>query len=201
MDFVYERFKTPKGIKVEIVTGGNRYKGKVWTEIAKQIYCENGKDGYRELGHFAGGAPFLYNEEERISISHTEGCLAVATIKAPADSNLSEFNPALALGIDVERADREKVLKLRDRFLTEGELNLIPADSLEANIIAWTCKEAMLKAGMDPAIDWHNNIIITTLPTLKSEGKGYIILKGYGIDFSLYTIKIEEYLITIAWCE
>lgn len=198
MDFIYERIKTPEGIKLEIVTGGNRYKGKVWLEIARQIYCENGKEGYRELGHFSSGAPFLYGADERISVSHTEGCLVVATIPVSADSNLSEFSTETALGVDVEKTDREKVMKLRDRFLSEEERKIVEADSLEANIIAWACKEAMLKAGMDPAIDWHHNIIITSLPTFSTPGKGYILLNETRYEFTLHSILHESYIITTA---
>lgn len=198
MDFIYERFKTSDHIKVETVTGGGRYKGKVWQEIARQIYCENGKDGYREIGHYASGAPFLYGADERISMSHTQGCLAVATIKTPAEANLSEFSPATALGIDVERADRDKVLGLRERFLCEEELKNIPTDSLEAAVIAWTCKEAMLKAGMDGAIDWRHDIVITTLPTFETPGAGFIRLGEVTVKLSLTTMQRDGFIISIA---
>lgn len=199
MDYIYERKWLPGGVKLEEVTGGSHYKGKVWREIAIQIYCENGKNGYREIGHYPSGAPFLYGEdEERISISHTDGCLAVATIKIPAETNPAVFSPETALGIDVERADREKVIGLRERFLTEEELKLVDKDSVEANVIAWTCKEAMLKAGMDPAIDWHHDIIITSLPSPTETGAGHIRLKGTVFSFTLVTRRSEDFVITVA---
>lgn len=209
MDFIYERVRTPGHIKIETVTGGEHYKGKVWREIARQIYCENGRDGYREIGHFASGAPFLYGEDERISISHTEGCLVVATIKTPADANLTEFSPETALGVDVERADREQVIKLRERFLSEDELKLIDAEDIEKNILAWTCKEAMLKAGMDAAIDWHHSIRFERLPSLlcdlegnqqsaESEGFGRIILPGGEYKMTLRSYRHGPFIITTA---
>lgn len=199
-DYIYERIKLPSHVKLETVTGGTRYKGKVWREIASQIYCENGRDGYRELGHFPSGAPFLYGEDEKISISHTDGCYAVATIKVPADTNLSEFAPDTALGIDVEREDREKVKGLRTRFLSEEELKIVPEDNLRANVTAWTCKEAMLKAGMDKAIDWHHDIVITSLPAQDKDGEGYIRLHGFDnpIYFTLTTLLQDSFIITIA---
>lgn len=198
MDFIYERFRLPNGVKIEEVSGGSAYKGKVWLQIARQIYCENGKDGYRDMGHYQSGAPFLYDADERISLSHTDGMLVVATLKVAPDATLSEFSPETALGVDVEKADREKVLKLRERFLTAGELGIIPADSLEANIIAWTCKEAMLKAGMDPSIDWRHDIVITTLPGFDSPGHGYIKLEGREIGLNLITLRHEGYIISVA---
>lgn len=197
-DFIYERTWV-EGVKLELVTGGLRYHGKVWREIAKQIYCENGKDGYRDLGHFKSGAPFLYDADEKISISHTEGCLAVATVKVCPDADLSSFSPEDALGVDVERADREKVMQIRSRFLTEEEQLLVPPGSLEANVVAWTCKEAMLKAGMDPAIDWLHNIVISKLPLPDGEnGAGHIIIDGGCHDLVLTTVRSHPFIVTIA---
>lgn len=199
MDFIYERIKTPQGVKLEIITGGARYKGKVWVEIASQIYCENGKDGFREIGHFSSGAPFLYGEDVRISISHTEGCYVVATVPVPGDALLSEFSPQTALGVDVEKDDREKVLKLRDRFLSDSELPLFPEDSLEGAIIAWTSKEAMLKAFMNPDIDWRHDIVITSPPSIDgSPGKGYVNSAETRHEFSLFSMRYEGYIITFA---
>lgn len=198
MDFIYQRLHTPQGVKIETVTGGERYKGKVWLEIARQIYCENGRDGYREIGHYRSGAPFLYGEESKISISHTSGCFAVATIPSDPETPAGEFSPATALGIDVERMDREKVMNIRDRFLNPDELKLVSADSVEENIIAWTCKEAMLKAGMDPEINWVDNVVITTLPSIGNSGKGFIILNGEKTELSLYSMKEGPFVITVA---
>lgn len=196
MDYIYERFKTPEGVKIEAVTGGSRYSGKVWREIAMQIYCENGKDDYRNIGHFPSGAPFIYGEDERISVSHTDGCLVVATIPVAPDSSLGEFSPATALGVDVEKADRGKAVELRARFLNESELSQIPADSVEDNIIAWTAKEAMLKAFMKPNIDWKNNIVITRSPAPDSPGKGFVKDGDLTVEFNLYTLAYEGYFIT-----
>lgn len=199
MDFIYERNKTPHGIKIETVSGGSRYKGKVWREIARQIYCENGKEDYREIGHFSSGAPFLFNSDEHISISHTEGCMVVATVRMNPDAEKGEFDPAAALGVDVERADRKKALELRERFLTAPELSIVSADSVEENITAWSCKEAMLKAFMDPAIDWLNNITIKKLPSSGNEGRG-IVKSGEDIfEFRLYSYRYEDFIITLAF--
>lgn len=197
-DFIYERIKLAPRLKMELVTGGERYSGKVWREIARQIYCENGKDDFRELGHYPSGAPFIYGEDSRISISHTDGCFAVATLAVRADSNLAEFSPETALGIDVERADREKVMKLRSRFLSEEEEAVVP-DTLEANVIAWTCKEALLKASMDATIDWRHKLRILRLPRFDAPGLGRIILGDTYHDLSLVTRLSSPFIITVGW--
>ena len=210
MDFIYERVRLPFGAKLETVTGGSRYSGRVWEQIAKQIYCENGKDDYRDLGHFPSGAPFIYGADERISISHTAGCLAVATIATAPEAVLSEFSPQTALGIDVERADREKVVGMRERFLTEEELGIVPAGSVEANVLAWTCKEALLKAAMKPDIDWLRSITILRLPEIEPDiehtgsergitpGQGCVTIGDVSATFTLHSYRFGDFIITIA---
>lgn len=196
-EFIYERKKPAPGLKVEEVTGGEGYHGKVWRALAMQIYCENGRDDYREVGHFASGAPFLYNADEKISISHTDRMLVVATIPVPEDANLSEFDPRHFIGVDTERADREKVLSLRERFLTADELALIPENDLEANIIAWTAKEAMYKAALTPGINWHNDLIIKRLPKEGEDGEGLLRLEGGDFPAVLSVYRSGDYLVTL----
>lgn len=210
MDFTYQRYRLPGGVKIEEVSGGSRYTGRVWTEIARQIYCENGKEGYRDLGHFQSGAPFLYDEDARISISHTYGCLVVATLAVSPDVNLSEFSLEAALGVDVERADRRKALELRERFLTDEELKLLTPDSVEQAVAAWTCKEALLKASMDSSINWKEDLRILRMPEIvdlevllktkeaaRFQGEGEIRMEGTSHRLALTTFRTGPYLVTL----
>lgn len=197
MDFIYERFKIARGVKLEIITGGASYSGKVWREIAMQIYCENGKTDYRQVGHFASGAPFLYDSpDETISISHTEGCLVVATANKKAIA--TESIPGI--GVDVERADREKVVSLAERFLTETEMKLLSRPlEVEQAVVAWTCKEAMLKAGGDPDINWRDNITLLRLPSPDAPGEGVMKLGDREVSLRLELYPNEDFLITVAY--
>lgn len=163
-DFIYWRHPTIPGIKVEEVSGGDRYSGELWRSMARQLYCENGKEAYREIGHFEDGAPFLYGESNRVSVTHCPGLYAVATLPPTPEVDLSVFSPRAALGIDAERYDRAQVLRVRDRFLSESELKLIPADDLSLNILAWTVKEAAYKAARIPGLDIREDIRILRLP-------------------------------------
>lgn len=201
--------------ELSIVTDGSLFKGKVWREMAMQIYCEHGTDRYREIGHYGSGAPFLYDEDIRISISHTAGCLVVASLEIPSGRDLSAFSPDIALGVDVERADRDKALKLRERFLTPEELSVIKAESVEENILAWSCKEAMLKATMDSGIDWRNHLTILRLPAPLSEKEyisGHIPPAKVGVGtatpqfhsaptpltFNLISLRYQDFFIVLA---
>ncbi|MDE6424268.1 MAG: 4'-phosphopantetheinyl transferase superfamily protein, partial [Muribaculaceae bacterium] len=97
---------------------------------------------------------------------HSGHLLAVASLPKTPEADLSSFAPRTALGIDAERNDREQVLKIRDRFLSDDEKAMIPADNLEANIIAWTAKEALYKAGMTEGLDLRKDITIISLPAI-----------------------------------
>ncbi len=201
-EFVYWRHKTPVGIKVEEICGGCHYTGRVWEEMARQIYCENGREAYREIGHFADGAPFLYGEENRISISHCAGLYVVATLPPTPEVELSEFSRRACLGIDAERSDREQVIKLRERFLSESELAMIPADDVKANIIAWTVKEAAYKAAMQAGLDLRTQIRIDKMPQLNSLGHATLVMDeiaGTEEPLELYTYESEGCTVTIAF--
>lgn len=165
-EFVYWPHPTPVGVRVEEVFGMESKSGRLWEEMAKQIYCENGRDVYREIGHFSNGAPFLFGQTARISITHTGHLLAVASLPKTPEADLSKFAQRTALGIDAERNDRTQVLKIRDRFLNDEEKDLIKADDLQANIIGWTAKEALYKAAMTEGLDFRTDIIIKSLPEI-----------------------------------
>lgn len=190
------------GIKVEEISGYEQKSGKVWCELAKQVYCENGKNGYRFLEHFPSGAPFLDGENSRISISHTNHLLVVASLPSTPEVDLSVFSPRTALGIDAEKADRTQVLKIREKFLSEEELRLIADSDIINNIVAWTAKEALYKAALISGIEFKSRIAITAMPDLKANGKGAAIVtdgNGSQIDFLLYSYESDGYIISIAY--
>lgn len=205
-EFIYWRHKTPVGIKVEEVSGMETRSGKIWIEMAKQIYCENGVDGYREIGHFPNGAPFLFGSTSRISLTHAGHLLAVATLPKTPEADLSVFSPRTAMGIDAESLGREQVIRVREKFLSDYELSMIPASDVEANIIAWTCKEALYKAGMTEGVDLKKDMEIKKLPridrNLNQPGKtpelGKAILMG-NVEMELYSYESDGYCVTLAY--
>lgn len=214
MEFIYWRHPTLPGIKVEEVTGGGRYSGKVWFEMARQVYCENGREEYREIGHYKSGAPFLYGYAGRISVTHCAGMFAVATLPATPEVNLCEFSERAALGIDAERADRSQVLKIRERFLSDNELNVISADDVQENVLAWTVKEAAYKAMLTHRLDFRENIQIKKMPELGpasiipgrdlsvSEYMGLAIIIKEGeleIPLNIYSFVSEDHIVTLAF--
>lgn len=98
------------------------------------------------------------------------------------------------------RQQTEQVLRVRERFLQAEEQARIPADSVEANILAWTAKEAVWKAMLTPGLDLQQAITITRLPELDGElGVAEVNLEdGDSIQFKLYAFRHEEYILTLA---
>ncbi len=212
-EFIYWRHPSIPGIKIEEVCGGEDKSGKLWKEMAYQLYCENGKESYREIGHFHNGAPFLFGEESRISISHADHFLVVATLPATPEVDLAVFTRRAAMGIDAERTDRKQVLNVRERYLSGRELEMIPADDLQANVMAWTIKEACYKALLCEGIDFREDIRIECMPGIspavpvydKKEfpeivyGKALCRREGEEIELTLFSYESEGHIVTLAY--
>lgn len=212
-EFIYWRHKTLPGIKVEEICGAEDKPMQLWIDMAYQVYCENGRDGYRELGKFRSGAPFLQGEYCRISITHTGRFMAIATLPPTPEVELSEFSERAAMGIDAESIDREQVLRIREKFLSPDEIEKIPADDVKANILAWTAKEAAYKAALTEGLDFREAIQIVSLPKIGpavtvydhaefdpiTTGKIRVIIAGKELEFVLYSYESEGNIVTLAY--
>lgn len=201
-EFIYWEHVTPVGIKVEEIFGTGDKSEKIWLVMARQIYCEHGGDVYREISHTVSGVPYLEDSKSRISISHTDHFLAVASLPRTPEADLLEFHPRTALGIDVERCDREQVLRVRDKFLSEAEKQKIDSENVLLNIIAWTSKEAMYKAGMMEGADFCNDCMIVDMPDIDGNGKGRGMIKrvdGQTYEMELYSYISEGVVVTLAY--
>ena len=98
------------------------------------------------LSYTEQGAPYIEHSDVNISITHTRQLVALA------------LNDERVIGIDAEQMDRSQVLKVRDKFLNVAEQQFIAPDDLAAHVIAWTAKEAVIKAERNSAIDWTDGI-------------------------------------------
>lgn len=209
-EFVYWAHPTPVGIKVEEVSGMTSRSGRVWIEMARQIYCEHGCEDYRDLGHYNNGAPFLFGSTQRISLAHADRLLVVATLPKTPEVTLGGYSRRAAMGIDAERLDRRQVLKVRERFLNEDELDLISPADLEGHIVAWTAKEALYKAAMTGGLDLRRDITIDRLPAIDRAlnrpgvkpqlGSAGVAMPGRGREeLTLYSYESEGHCVTLAF--
>ena len=104
---------------------------------------------YVTLLHDKQGAPAVEGHERvNISITHTMGLVALA------------LNDNCVIGLDAESCDRHQVLKVRDKYLNASEQQFITPGDLTAHVIAWTAKEAIIKAERNSAIDWTDGITL-----------------------------------------
>ncbi|MDE5773358.1 MAG: 4'-phosphopantetheinyl transferase superfamily protein [Muribaculaceae bacterium] len=211
-EFIYWNHKTPAGIQVEEICGAEDKALSVWKELALQVYGENGKDRFRVIDHTETGAPLLEDMDQRISVSHTGRFLCVAQLPRTPEADMHRYSPRSAMGIDCERTDREQVLKVRERFLSEHELEMIPSEDVEQNILAWTCKEALYKAALTPGLDFRAAIEIVRMPRIcphpgplkKGDdtpfGAAVITTPdGKKHEMSLYSYLSEGHIITLAY--
>ncbi len=98
------------------------------------------------LSHMGQGIPVIDVEDMNVSITHTMRLVVLA------------LNEKQIIGVDAEQADRQQVIKVRDKFLNANEKQFIALGDLAAHIIAWTAKEAVIKAERNSAIDWTEGI-------------------------------------------
>jgi len=120
------------------------------------------------VGYHENGAPFLINSPYHVSISHTKGYAAVI------------LNKDASPGIDIEYRS-ERAWKLRQRFMSETELNLLAlsdndqpaAGQLTCATLCWCAKETAFKALHEPEVDFIKHLHISPF-TLS--GKGVFLL-------------------------
>lgn len=215
-DFMYEKEMAPCGVAIEEIYGADEKSAKVWKLFAMQIFSEAEGD-YRSIEHFENGAPYIDGHQQRISVSHTSHCLVVASLPKTPDIDLESVNIRTAIGIDLERSDRAQVLKIRDKFLSSSENALLPEiadiekateEDIKQYILAWTCKEALYKAGMGMSPDWREDYRIVVLPKIASDmrsastekyGKGTIRTADGEMEMLLSSWEFEGHVVTLAF--
>ena len=168
------------GIKAE-----SRRKEKLCTRLilAKML------NGAAEIGHKDSGAPYLKGRNEQISVSHSGSFAAVALSSNPGT------------GIDIEII-KDRILKVRERVFSESELNTMPADDAESNLIGWTSKEALFKAIPEGDIDFREHLHLQIPETAK---RNEIIrhtasetVSPRHDSFDMATIITGEFVLTLA---
>lgn len=200
-DLTYWRHHTPVGVKVEEISGGTRYSGRVWELMARQVWNENGRDGdYRNVEHTDGGVPLLADVPQRISLSHTPGMLVVATLPPTPEVDLSIYTQRAAMGVDTERMDRQVSEQVRQRVFSASEQAMIAAGDRETNILGWTCKEALFKAVQGGAQSWTDDYTIEQLPDMHTgaTGRATVHVPSGDEKFVLYSYLSGRYIITLA---
>ncbi|MDR1676647.1 MAG: 4'-phosphopantetheinyl transferase superfamily protein [Tannerella sp.] len=137
------------------------------------------------IAYQPGGAPYLPDMPYHIGISHTGGYAAIL------------LHPDGPAGIDIEYRS-ERIRKLKSRFLTESELQLLGEnpDTVEL-LVCWSAKETAFKMTGQRFADWLNDLhilacdfsrndgFLTVQETLTPQSATYQIRYGIAPDFVL----------------
>jgi 4'-phosphopantetheinyl transferase len=135
-----------------------------------------------KLEYSPEGKPSIKGEACHISISHSHDKLAIIS------------NEAAPTGVDVELI-RDKVLKIKDKFLSAEELNEAN-DNVEKLIIYWAAKEALYKLYGLKEVEFAKHLYVHPFD-LSFPGKltGEIRLEKFQKKFNLHYEKLEDYML------
>lgn len=136
------------------------------------------------LRHTEQGAPYIEGCDVNISFSHTSQLVVMA------------WNKDLVIGIDAELCCRQQVLKVRDKFLNANEKQFIADDDLASHIIAWTAKEAIIKATRNRALDWTEGIMLD--PFTPNPDDILFTARCQGVVYRLMCRLIDGHYLTLA---
>lgn len=136
------------------------------------------------LLHDEQGAPFVEGFDTNISITHTPRLVAVAV----DDGHI--------IGIDAEQCGRQQVLRVRDKFLNANEKQFISANDLAVHVVAWTAKEAIIKAERNGALDWTEGICLD--PFVVHDDETVFTARCGDRCYRLVSRLIEGHRITVA---
>ncbi len=94
-------------------------------------YLRNFKQINLPISYNANGAPFFNGSTTKISISHSKELAVIALAPTP-------------VGVDIELIT-ERIVRIKDRFVSAAELNLFEVKNAKTYTIIWTIKEVLYK--------------------------------------------------------
>ncbi len=122
----------------------------------------SGLKGHIPCVHDSTGKPYIEGDPREISLSHTEGAVAVAISDQP-------------IGVDVQVFSK-KIIRIRNKFIDPKD-SPVPVDNLSdrATALAWSAKEAMFKLYAAGEVDFRDHLRLALDNTHEDRG----ILRGW----------------------
>lgn len=164
--------------EIESYSRENRKIEKLLATHLSSLLCE----GFVEIGYLSNGAPYILDSEFKLSITHTQGWVAVQI------SNV--FQP----GVDIEyKSDR--VLRIAHKFISNSELAFISeVHRVDFYNLLWCSKEVLYKVAHLEGVDFIDNLAI--LPFELSQSG---TLVGNSVFDSVKESYMLEYSISDDW--
>jgi 4'-phosphopantetheinyl transferase len=137
-----------------------------------------------EIFYHSNGRPYLKNGI-KISVSHAYNKLAV----------LFSFNKK-EIGIDIEKV-RDKILKIKAKFLSAAELKELEQASLEKYTLYWGAKEAVYKAHCTEGLLFAEEIAVEPFTLFEKGGKIHVQVARAGSEkkYILHYQILNEYVL------
>lgn len=140
---------------------------------------------YNGLIKDAYNKPYLHNNKEHLSLSHTLTHVAAAI----------HFHQPI--GIDLEKiTDRLHIIK--HKFLTETERENAD-DDLEKLCIYWSAKESLYKLYGKRGVHFRNELLVSAFAKNDEVLIGKIVRPDLKEDFTIYKYKIGNAYLTAAF--
>lgn len=158
----------------------NENRRKEW--LAVRVLLSYLSEKEYEIAYCPSGKPYLKDSSCRISVSHTNGYVAVA------------LHPLHEVGIDIERY-ATRVMKVKERFMRENEY--AEGDEIYALLLHWSAKETLFKLLGQEEVDLKEHFQILPF-SIGQEGtmKAYEYKTAEKNDYTVFYRLEPEFVLT-----
>ncbi|WP_310559506.1 4'-phosphopantetheinyl transferase superfamily protein [Flavobacterium sp.] len=141
-----------------------------------------------ELHYDEFGKPY-FNYGKHISITHSHHFSAIII----SDETV---------GIDIEM-QREKIIRIADKFINENELNRLRSfnneDYIKKLTVKWGAKEAIYKIRNEKGISFKDHIQVNPFEIQDQKAIAILEMEKTKQHFSVYFTAIEEFMLVYAF--
>jgi phosphopantetheinyl transferase len=152
-----------------------------WLTVRTLLKTLSGEE--KEIAYLPSGKPFLSDRSYHISVSHTN-CRKDAQSRnsSPFGYVAMVLNKDRQVAIDIEMIS-PRVLRIKDRFLSEAETRAIAADAEIVHLLLhWSAKESVFKILDADNVDYQSKIQVRPFRPATGE---------WGV-FEVYETRTEE---------
>lgn len=146
--------------------------------LLKTILGEEQNIVYNEAGR-----PFLHGKDLHVSISHTNGFVAIA------------LNKANEVGLDIEYIS-DKILRVKERIVSDAEY-IDLSQELTHLLLHWCAKESMFKVMDSEGVDYIDHMYINNFtPSMEGWFKAGESKTAQKRAFDVYYIVDPDFVLT-----
>jgi phosphopantetheinyl transferase len=160
----------------------NELRKRQWLAYRRMV-CEMLDTRQAPVHNDAEGKPLIVGYPHKISVSHTENYASVI---------ISETHE---VGIDIERL-RTRILRIREKFLSSKEMDMLQEGDLGKPTILWCAKEALYKLYGKRNLDFRKQISLDNFD-IRHPGSfgGKIIVGDIERHYRLNWEKLEDLIL------